>query len=148
LLPAGDIGEFDGVQGVFEACLFVICNFAAAPIYLMGAFYDFTISNDSNSYGSNRFEIAKQTGTNNIATDVLTNNICLLNNVVQDEIKIKILSSEKINYTLVDFKGAIVSNGILYQGDQIIDMFTNASGIYTLALSDQKDRVVYKIIKQ
>jgi hypothetical protein len=67
---------------------------------------------------------------------------------VQDEIKIKILSSEKINYTLVDFKGAIVSKGILYQGDQIIDMFTNASGIYTLALSDQKDRVVYKIIKQ
>jgi autotransporter-associated beta strand protein len=117
------------------------------PLHL-GAFYDFTISNDSNSYGSNRFEIAKQTGTNNIATDVLTNNICLLNNVVQDEIKIKILSSEKINYTLVDFKGAIVSKGILYQGDQIIDMFTNASGIYTLALSDQKDRVVYKIIKQ
>ena len=33
--PTGDIGEFDGVHGVFEARLLVICNFGAAPIDLM-----------------------------------------------------------------------------------------------------------------
>lgn len=36
MIPSRDVGEFDGVQSVFEARLLVICNVGTAPIDLLG----------------------------------------------------------------------------------------------------------------
>ena len=113
----------------------------------LGAVYTFDITNDSNSYGKNRFIISKQAWATLINENNFGDSNYLLSNIIQDKIKLKI-TSNNITYTLIDLKGSIVSKGILFQGDQTIEMFNNAAGMYALELSNNKERKIYKILKQ
>ncbi len=117
------------------------------------SFYEFEISNNSNSYGNNRFEII-------LSTELLTNvsneskrKIMVYPNPFSNEIHIIANTSwigKEIEYMLLDLSGKMITNQKSITNSEQINIETTelTSGTYILKIISDEAVITEKIIKQ
>jgi hypothetical protein len=115
-----------------------------------GVSYSFDITNDSLTQGVNRFELYriknfKARSTQNIKLKILDNLIS--NNRLSIEVE-GLKDKEGASIIIVDINGRIILNKNVINGISEINLANWANGIYFIKLSNGKENITKKIVKQ